>query len=404
MTLGKLFLSEIACRKRSFLLGMLAVGVATGALTASIASLRAHDRRTQAILFQKERQTEQEMTEMERDIERAMQHLGFNMIILPQGQETSNWLSENYAAKTMPEAATRKLKNADIPAISDILPVLRQKIEWPETGWSVIISGKGANEGPPPIGSGEVELGHEIHSALDKEEGETLKIMGHPFNIAACLKGKGNKKDVTIWMNLADVQQITDNPDLINEIHIREYNGRWRELSDAKGAIHSVLPGTRIVERNFAASAKIMAFEKARERKLATIDNDRRHRAKSRATLQRFAFLITVATMLICVVWIGLLAAGNVHDRLGEIAVLRSIGLGGRKIILLFFIRVFALAVAGGVIGWLAGSLATSSGMAGGTLFALALLTAIVLTFAGSLHPILRAVRSDPASIFQEAE
>lgn len=405
MRLSKLMFSEIAQRKTSFALGTLAIAVATGTLIAAICSLRAHDARTQTILLKKERETEKKMAQMDADIKKAMEHLGFNMIILPKNQETANWYTDNYASKTMPEEDAQRLVEAKIPAISKVLPVLRKKFAWPETNWSVILAGEGKLDGSPQIKPGQVRLGHEIHKGLKLKRGENIKIDGQVFQIVKCLAEQGDKDDVTIWMNLGDTQKITSNAGLINEIHVREYRGGWQDLVAARNSILKILPNTRIVEQNFEAAAKIMAFEKIRERSRNAIESDRRHRAISRAAIKKFSSLITAFTMLICIVWLTLLATHNVQERTGEIALLRSIGFGIRHILALFSGRLLILALAGGTLGYLMGGLTASACHPGGIqLLCLAILTSTLLTFTASLWPVLRATQRDPAATFQEAE
>ncbi len=405
MRLRNLICSEILRHKKNFAAGVLAIAVATGALTAAVCSLQAHDSKTTTILQQEAKETQKEMSQMAEDIEEAMETLGFNMIILPEEQETANWHSESYAEKTMPEEYARRLSNASLPAIGNILAVLRKKIEWPETNWSIILAGKGAVNETSPIKSGQAQLGYEICRGLKLKPGDTIQIKGKDFKVTACLRAEGNKDDVTIWMNLNDAQAITGNAGLINEIHIKEYRGQWQALADARSSILEILPDTKIIEKNFAASAKIMAFEKAKERRLAALESDRRHSAAARARLKKFSTLITSGAMLICIVWIATLASQNINERLNELAVLRSVGVGARQIITLFTGRLLILSLTGAVTGYLGGSLAASgSWPARPPVLILAISTSVFLTFISAYLPVLKAVKRDPASIFQEAQ
>ena len=93
-----LILREIRLRWVSFALGVVSVLVAVGVLTAQLTLLVAHDLRTQQILEEKRAETEAEMRVLEDDSRKIMKKLGFNLLLLPEGQRLAE-LYPRYAGE-----------------------------------------------------------------------------------------------------------------------------------------------------------------------------------------------------------------------------------------------------------------------------------------------------------------
>jgi ABC-type lipoprotein release transport system permease subunit len=187
MNTWRLILKEILYRKLAFTLGVLSVLVAAGCLVAEVTLLRAHDRRTEVVLAETERETRERVRQVERDTEARVRDVeartarrlgerraateermrqferttrervaemekatkarmaelndeirkitlkfGFNIIILPKAQEPRQFDQAGYADRYMPESYATKLADSRIVTVRHLLPSLRQPIEWPE--------------------------------------------------------------------------------------------------------------------------------------------------------------------------------------------------------------------------------------------------------------------------------
>jgi len=105
------------------------------------------------------------------------------------------------------------------------------------------------------------------------------------------------------------------------------------------------------------------------------------------------------------------LAFMNVEDRVGEIGILRALGVGSRQVFVLFLAKALAAGVIGAVLGYAAGTAAglwlgepaeTPAIAFSAGLLAVALLAAPVLCALASWLPALRAARQDPAIVLQQ--
>ena len=132
MTIQDLVRKEIKYHKLAFILYLLSVIVATGVFAGELTVLKAHDIETDSILTEKEIQTGDEMEQMEAYYRRIMEEHGFNLLILPKGQNLNNFYAEGYASKFMSEEYVDRLAESDIPSITHIVPVIEQKIRWQE--------------------------------------------------------------------------------------------------------------------------------------------------------------------------------------------------------------------------------------------------------------------------------
>ncbi len=127
MTLWRLILKEIRLRRANFALGVLSVLVAVGVLVAQLTLLDAHDLRTRQILEAKQTATEAEMARLEDDYRKIMKKLGFNLLILPEGQRLVDFYADGYVTRDMPEEYARMLADSGIMTVRHLLPSLEQR-------------------------------------------------------------------------------------------------------------------------------------------------------------------------------------------------------------------------------------------------------------------------------------
>jgi len=90
MNLAHLVSREILHRKLGFSLGVVSASVAVACLVAELAILQKHDARTEQVIAAKEAETRQQMAALEDDYRKLMLKMGFNVLILPKGQNLSD--------------------------------------------------------------------------------------------------------------------------------------------------------------------------------------------------------------------------------------------------------------------------------------------------------------------------
>jgi len=425
MTVWHLAWKEIRHRKFNFAMAILSVTVAVGCMIGAWTLLSAHDRRTEAILQEKENETRKKMQAMKKDVDKALRRLGFNLVILPKRQKLDDWYADDYAAEFMPEQYVARLADSKVVVVQRIVPRLRAKIFWPETKWTVILVGTGAEVSLPSNGSSEtllesvapgtVLLGYEIHSGLKLKAGRKIRLMKKEFTVAKCLNERGVKDDMTIWMNLRDAQALLGKTGFVNEILALECRSVWADLPKVRRKIAAILPDTNVIERASQTLARAEAYDKVAREARAAVEREKAHRLKLRAEMKNTASVLVPLVLAVCVAWIALLTFKNVRDRRSEIGLLRAVGFRGGQILVLFLSRSVLVGLLGGVFGFAAGRLLgarlggapASSAMGrfyGAELASLmlAVLLATALSVVSGWVPARLAARQDPAEILRE--
>lgn len=369
MTIWNLLIREILHRKLNFALAVLSVMVASGSLIGSVTLLKIHDINTGKLLERKHAELEQRMAKLKDDTRKAMLKLGFNVVILPKDQNLSDWYAEDYASKYMPEEYVDKLANSGIVTVRHFLPSLQQKIEWPEYKRKIILVGargevpnlhknpvKPLVQKVPP---GTISLGYELHRSLGMKVGDAVELMGRKFEVNACHKERGNKDDITAWIDLDEAQELLDKPGQINAILALECLCVGEEgLPIIRKEIASILPGTQVIERGSEVIARAEARTKVEEQARVAIEKEIAAREELRMVRERLASILTPVIVTACAVWIAILGFTNVRTRREEIGILRAIGVRSREVMVMFISRHILLGVLGGTLGFVAGVIA----------------------------------------------
>jgi putative ABC transport system permease protein len=420
-----LILREIRLRWISFALGVVSVLVAVGVLTAQLTLLVAHDLRTQQILEEKRVETEAEMRVLEDDYRKIMKKLGFNLLLLPEGQRLADLYVEGYCARDMPESYVDSLANSGIMTIRHLLPIAEQGIEWPEEGDRKIILVGTRGEVPlrhraplepmmVAVPAGSAVLGYAIWDSLGLRVGDTITLLGKKFSVSRRHPQRGTRDDITVWVDLAEAQQLLGMEGRINAILALKCHCQGVDFSSVCEDITGILPGVQAIELATRAITRSEARDRAAAAAKAALEGERIHRVHLRGEREAFASWLVPFVTLGAAAWIGLLALVNVRERTAEIGILRALGVRSRQIMLVFLARAMLVGLAGAVLGYgvgfavglLAGelSLATDTARALFKPGLLALVTAAapLLAALASWPPALAAARQDPALVLRE--
>jgi ABC-type lipoprotein release transport system permease subunit len=421
-----MLIKEILCRRLNFALGVLAVTIAVAVLTGAVELLKCHDLRTQQILADKEKQTQEKMAVLRDEMRKATLKLSFNLVILPKEQNLRDWYMKDYSDYYMPEEYVTRLTASGIVVIQHILPILQQKVAWPEKKRSIILVGTrgevphldGAEKKPllEPVPPGTIVLGSELHKSLGLKPGDSVKMFDRDFTVHKCYDQRGSKDDITAWIHLKEAQEILDKKGTINAIMALEClcEGVDELLPLVRSEIAEVLPDTQVIEFGSQALARFEARTKVGEEANALLEQEKQSRERMRAERERFAAIIVPVVMVGCAVWIAVLGFSNVRDRRSEIGILRAMGFRSGQVMMLFLSKSLAMGLLGAVIGsfigvFSGGRLATlidggsetaaSCGFAGAGIILLAVGAAAALTVTAGWIPASIAAAQDPAEI-----
>lgn len=424
MNLSRLVFREILHRKLSFLLGVISAAVAVAGLVAALAILQKHDARTEQIITAKEVATHQQMAKLEDDYRKLMLKMGFNVMILPKDQNLSDLYADDFASKYMPEEYAMRLTRSRVVTINHVLPSLQQKVKWPEYARTVLLMGvrgevylQSPQQKPllEMVAPGTMILGHELARSLPLNAGDQTKLMGREFTVAKINPERGNKDDITVWVNLAEAQELLDKRGLINGILALDCTcDTVDRLSRIRSEIARILPDTQVIEYASQAVTRAEARARAAAEAQTSIQREKDGRAKLRGEREALVAVLIPVVLVGSSIWIGLLALANVRERRGEIGILRALGLRARQILLIFLGKAVVIGLGGAAFGYAIGRAVGALwretpgappiqiALVDARLLLLVLVAAPVLAALASWLPALSATQQDPAVVLRE--
>ncbi len=419
MKISLLVIKEIQRRKLNFFLGWLSVAVAVASVTGALSLLRIHDMKSEIIITSREKETRRRLARLQDDYRKITKKLGFNLLILPEGQNLNDFYANDYAVKLMPESYVDSLANSRSVLIRHLLPSLQEKIMWPEKHRTIILTGiRGevpfAHKNPKepilePVPKGTVIMGYELHKSMGIRPGDSVEIKGRRFMVKKCNGLRGNKDDITVWMDLKQAQDILNKPGMINAIQALKCHCVGNALGNVREEVHSVLPGTQVIEKGSKVLMRAEARDRAAREAVEALEAEKKNRMAMRKEQEHFASVLVPSVVLASAVWIAFLFIGNVRERKSEIGVLRAVGVKERKIMKLFLLKALIMGLAGAFTGYLVGVMA--GGLLGGwlswkvfdvPLLMLVLVFAPLLAVMAAYLPAVMAARQDPAEVLRE--
>jgi predicted lysophospholipase L1 biosynthesis ABC-type transport system permease subunit len=295
-----------------------------------------------------------------------MLKLGFNVVILPKDQNLSDWYSEDFATKYMPEDYVNKLANSGIITVRHFLPSLQQKIDWREYKRTIILVGTrgevpNLHKDPKkplvqPVPKGTITLGYELHRSLGLNIGDKIKLMGREFEVQTCYQERGNKDDITAWIHLTEAQELLNKSGLINAILALECLCTGSDvLPRIRKEIAEILPGTQVIERGSRAIARSEARFKVQQEAKIALEQEKQNRWDLKAVREKFAAILTPLVIFAAAIWIVILGFMNVNTRREEVGILRTFGVKARNIFLLFLTKHIFMGILGGLFGFVVG-------------------------------------------------
>jgi putative ABC transport system permease protein len=260
---------------------------------------------------------------------------------------------------------------------------------------------------------GKMVVGDELHKSLKLGIGDKVRMLGGEFTVEKVQPERGNKDDITVWINLAEAQELLHKPGRINAMLALECNCEPNRLGKIQDEIGAILPDTQVIEFATQALARARARNRAAEEAVAAVERVRKQRAELRGQREALAAVLVPVVLLAAVAWVGLLAFGNVRARRAEIGILRALGLHSGQVWALFLGKAVLLGLVGALLGCVAGTLLGALGWEAGTarnllagfdplLFLATVAAAPLLAAVASWPPALLAVRQDPALILRE--
>ncbi len=423
MSVWKMVIREMAYRKLSLALALGGVSAAVASLVGALTLLRFHDAQTESILVARRAETKAIMDGLREDVKKAMHRLGYNAIILPENQPLGDWYADDYASLSLPDDTVSKLSRTQ-GLCERLLPRLRQKVEWREKKWTVIVVGVGKehileatvseqHSLVQDISPGTCVLGYELHHALDLKPGDQITILGRPCAVVRCEPETGTKDDITIWMHLADAQDLLGKPGVVNEVLIVEHLSVWGNVKEVRRKVRAAVPGCQVVEMASETMTRAHARIKVAEEAEASLLRERDKRKMLKAEMARNVLIFVPMSLLVCSIWIGFLMYLNVRDRILEMGTLSALGYRSRLLQALVLVKAGVIGLLGTLLGFVLGTggvmvlkgaqsaVVPWSGRAVVGHLGAALAVAITICLVGSWLPARALSRLDPAEVLR---
>jgi ABC-type lipoprotein release transport system permease subunit len=314
-----------------------------------------------------------------------------------------------------------------------LLPTIVTKVHWKELDEDVFLIG---TRGEVPIleravkkplqdqvPQGTIVLGYHLHKHHKLKVDDKVTFLGQELTVTSCYAERGSKDDVTVWMNLKQVQEILGMQNQINAIMALECNCATADrVAEIRAEIEKILPSTQVIEMGGKALARAEARNEAKKSADAALLQAQEHH-RQRA---RFSVVSVTVVVIGAGAWICFLTLGNVRQRRSEIGILRALGVRSKQILMIFMGKAVIVGLIGGVTGYLGGyvvgllavnkfgigngdelgamalSLETATNIFQLELLVAAVLMAPLLAGLASWVPAVMAARQDPAVILVE--
>ncbi|TRO84133.1 ABC transporter permease [Desulfuromonas acetexigens] len=339
---------------------------------------------------------------MTAEVQHQMENFGANILITPKTDE----LSLSYGGITLGGVSVdpREIPEADLARIETIpnrrniaavAPKVLGAVE--VKGERVLLMGVAADrefqlkrwwsiEGRPLVERNELVAGHSVARRLGLKPGDSVEIEGFPFTVTGILRETGSQDDDLLIASLPTAQILLDKPGLVSLVEVAALCGDC-PVEEMVEQIAAVLP-----------EAKVGAIQQVVKSRLHAIEQ-----------FQVFAFGVAMVVILIGALVVFVTMMGSVNERTREIGIFRALGFRRAHVARLILIEAATVSLLAGVLGYLAGMLATGLLLPvlaeahaqlvwDGTLAAGSLLLALLVGTLASIYPALHASRLDPTT------
>jgi len=279
------------------------------------------------------------------ETKRIMRDMGQNLRIIPKATVMDKFWSMGFSEHTMPEEYVYRFAAQEGFSYTHLTATLQKKVSW--RGKEVILTGILPEVLPPDklnqkpmvfsVKPGTVYVGFELAGSLAIKRGDEIDIFGKPFIVESCLSESGSDDDIRIYGHLNDIQSLLGLEGRINEIKALEC---------------LCILGTEEAEKDPRVVARQQLAEILPEAKVILIQSIAEARQKQRVMVEKHLAFIMSFVLVVCAVWVGVLAMINVRERRYEIGIMRALGYGSNKIVLLFLGKAATIGVIGAVIGF----------------------------------------------------
>ncbi|MBF0196624.1 MAG: hypothetical protein HQL32_02890 [Planctomycetes bacterium] len=418
MNLKHCLLREMGLRPLGWVLGVIALTVASASILGAMTMLHKHDKQSEKLISDLQQRAETRMDNLNKEARIFSKNLGFNTLLLPKGQDLARFWENNSSDKHMSSEQAGKIGAVDLATLNHLLPILRHRHQWDLYGGLVNIVGIQGEiyiKNPAKqkvleqeIASGTLVLGHGIAEKLNKKPGDRVELFEREFEVFRVIEKKGNADDFSLLMNLGDLQKKLNLSGKISGLMALscECAGDGVELIEQelrqKGFNNLQVVGFTVRSR-VRMKARRVIMETANAEK-ADIEKSRR---ALRAEVHTFAFILISLVSVSAALLVFVMTVTNARERRSEVAILRAHGVSRSQITQLFMGKSLITGLGGGILGAVIGALCLnwqtgSFTSLGGTPFFWVVAVSVGISVIASALPSLVAASTSPATILNQ--
>ncbi len=256
----------------------------------------------------------------------------------------------------------------------------------------------------PSDNSSDVLLGDRLAREIGATTGDEITVAGRPLHVSGILS-TGSGEDGEIVAPLALAQQVIGRPGAVRRVYVSaltkpEDAFARRDPKSMSGAIYD-----RWYCSPYPQSIAYQLQEAIPHSHAEQIRQVSQNEGAVLTRIEGLIFLITLAALFASGLAVSAAMATAIFERRTEVGLMKALGAGKLAIASIFFAEAALLALLGGIIGFVTGSLLAhrigesifnSQISIQPVLLPVILAIAVIVTFAGSAAAIRRAVQFDP--------
>jgi len=255
----------------------------------------------------------------------------------------------------------------------------------------------------------EVLVGSKLAQTTGTKPGEELEVRGKKLRVSGILN-TGGAEDQAIVGPMHVVQQILGLPGKVRRVMVSALTKPEDAFGRRDPSKMSPADRDRWYCSPYANSIAFQITEAVPNVRVEQIRQVEQNQGKILSRISGLMLLLTLAALLAAGLAVSAAMAATILERRQEVGLMKSMGAGNGRVAFLFFTEAGLLALAGGILGFIAGSLLAhriGTSVFGSAIsvqpivLAVTMVAAFVVTFAGSAGAVRKAMRFDPAVVLR---
>jgi len=261
----------------------------------------------------------------------------------------------------------------------------------------------------PTDDSRDVLLGEDLAQRLGTQPGDKVQIAGHEIRVVGILSS-GGAENRAVVAPLRFAQEILGRPDAVRRVLVSALTKPEDALARRDPRTMDRETWDRWYCSPYANSIAYQLQEAIPNARAEQIRQVAQNEGVVLSRIKGLMLFLTLAALAASALAVSAAMATAIFERRREVGLMKALGAGNASVAALFFAEAGLLAIVGGVAGFAAGvGMAQQVGAwifnsrvtVQPVLFPVVLVVAILVTFAGSVAAILRAMRFDPAVVLR---